>query len=597
MSEHYSDRKYESYKIPKCSKKEEDQSLNPIARTNQIPINYSQDCVFYEIEYDAGWYPDDGKYVMRSAKIEPPPKDEIRERFNQMRDIARANRSFYSGSNKFYDSKVQREKAKIFYKQGMFMKDFEDYYEESVPYSSYYPFYQMMGYEQLRTYFTWRTKVRKGIVEETSLSYAFLYIYELLNNIGVDTPEAGLEKLMLFWKEFRNYEQTVDKYVLKWLKDYHVYYDMPQTFKEFIILNNLGIHYPQIVNSGDDFDLLCSVSKYDIRKSVFYTKDHVELINGCFYCVRDRIRQAFEEAGIDYDGSVFLPGKNMAVWEPFKDALFFPWLRQRDRRVVLSESEIYVCDQNSWKFSKVFTSESGRKFLGYIMKQTEAVLREVTKCKYRITASASAVNPVTVSMLEAVGISLEKLITDTVREYYREKTKTVVRVNPDALNKIRQEALVTQEKLIVEEVPEQDVGKSNLIGTMLTENLDGQKLMEADIVEWVPEKEKSAEQILMEPDWTGRMSGEIDRMELGGSESWDGLKLALNNTELEALVYILQGKNHLKQYADLKGIMLEVLVDGINEKAMDFVGDSILNDGFTVYEDYEEEVKEMVRDI
>lgn len=44
------------------------------------------------------------------------------------------------------------------------MEDFEDDYDGDAPFSMYYPCYQMMGYEQLRTYFSWRSKVRKGFV-------------------------------------------------------------------------------------------------------------------------------------------------------------------------------------------------------------------------------------------------------------------------------------------------------------------------------------------------------------------------------------------------------------------------------------------------
>lgn len=95
------------------------------------------------------------------------------------------------------------------------MKDFEDDYEEAVAYKEYFPYYQMMGYRQLRTYFTWRARVRKGEVEKTSLSYAFLYLYELLNNIGVSDPQEGLDKLLFFWQEFRVFQPEIDKYVLR----------------------------------------------------------------------------------------------------------------------------------------------------------------------------------------------------------------------------------------------------------------------------------------------------------------------------------------------------------------------------------------------
>ena len=174
-------------------------------------IRFVEEAPYYEIEYDSCPMPGVGRFVRRQAdarsgnaglksgagalKIEAPVRDEVRERFNQMRDIARKNQYLYYENSRFYDRKIRQENARIFYEQGMFMKDFEDHYEKEVPFSSYFPSYQAMGYDQLRTYFTWRTRVRQGEIRETSLSYAFLYLYELLNQIGVSDPRDGLEKL------------------------------------------------------------------------------------------------------------------------------------------------------------------------------------------------------------------------------------------------------------------------------------------------------------------------------------------------------------------------------------------------------------------
>ena len=49
---------------------------------------------------------------------------------------------------------------------------------------------------------------------------------------------------------------------------------------------------------------------------------------------------------------------------------------------------------------------------------------------------------------------------------------------------------------------------------------------------------------------------------------------------------VLHGEMELKKFADECGVMLEVLADGINEKAMDIVGDNILSDDFEIYDDY-----------
>ena len=641
MYEENSDKKYESFKIPGRSQDRTGDtapgrpssgcSLSGPERGNQFelspgqPLSPSQeDDLFYEIEYDDGPFPGVGKYVLKAAKIEPPRRDEIRERFDQMRDIARQNRTLYFRSTPFYDRRMQEENSRIFYKQGIFMKDFEDHYEKSVPYTSYFPFYQMMGYEQLRTYFTWRTRVREGTVAETSLSYAFLYIYELLANIGVADPGEGLEKLLFFWKEFRAYDKTIDKYVLKWLKDYHVYYELPHTFREFVAGSGLEQEYPGMWESEDDFDLLCAVSKYDLRRSAFYTEDRAALIRDCFAFTAGRLREVFGKNGLDFDRSIFQPVKNMVPWTPFQGALFYPWMRQRDRRVVLSEKEIYVCSQNCWKFHKTITTESGRQFLGYVMKQMEAVLRKLTKYKYFITTNTRGVNPVTLTILREAGLSLEELITGAVREFYREATKTVVRVDAEALERIRREALLTQEKLTVEEeeewrgaAPGNDTPALDFAGALpgMRRPLPGADSAPAkhpvNARESLAEPAKhpvNARESLTEPaklsvapPEPAASSASFAATESESADSWQELKSALTGTEQAALRLLLrdggdQSGAKLKKFADSQGIMLEILMDGINEKAMDAIGDSLLDSDFAIYEDYIEQVKEMVEE-
>ena len=81
-------------------------------------------------------------------------------------------------------SKYNYNFQELFYRQGMFLADFTDDCTERAMFTRYYPTYHDMTNKQLRTYFTWRTNVRRGIVEKTSASYAMVYCYELLNQIS-----------------------------------------------------------------------------------------------------------------------------------------------------------------------------------------------------------------------------------------------------------------------------------------------------------------------------------------------------------------------------------------------------------------------------
>jgi hypothetical protein len=546
---------YESFKIPERIQRDDGASQSAPKIAEQAALS---DGPFYEIEYGAHPIPGVGKLVLKPQRIEEPEKDAVRDVFTQMRDIARSHRSTYDFS-RFFERRIQNDNSVIFYQQGMFMKDFEDDFADSKPFSQYFPYYQMMGYEQLRTYFTWRTKVRQGNIADTSLSYAFLYIYELLGNIGVNDPQDGLDRLMAFWKGFGVHNKTIDKYVIRWLKDYHIYYTLPHSFKEFAENNNLTGHYPAITDPGEDFGLFCSISRYDIRKSAFYSDDASSMIAACFSFVMDKVRQDFEAAGIRFDDSLFRPTRKLVAWKPFEGALFHHWLKQPDRRIVLSENEIYICKNNDWKFSTIITTEKGRQFIGFVMKQMEAVLRKATKYKFKLTANTNMVHEDTIRILTRSGLFIEKIVPAAVLEYYKEATKTVVTVDHTSLARIRQEALATQESLIVEE-----------------------QAVAAPAPVILPELNQDifADDAITEPPAI--------------SDSWGSLKNVLDDNELKALSVVLHG-DELKAFADECGVMLEVLVDGINEKATDYIGDNLMDEEFVLYDDYREQVQEMLK--
>ncbi len=591
-----------------------------------VPDVFPEEAPYYEIEYDSCPMPGVGKFVLRTDRcreaqgeeISPGAReaaresDPVRERFNQMRDIARESRVLTFGNSRFYDKRIQQENSRLFYRQGMFMKDFEDDCERVLPYSAYFPNYQMMGYGQLRTYFTWRTQVRQGNIQQTSTSYAFLYLYELLNNIGVEGPEEGLERLMVFWDAYRVYDASLDKYVVKWLKDYHIYYELPRPFREFIGENGLEAYYPKLANPEDKFDLYCAISKYDIRKSNFYTEENRALVQDCFYFTMDRLRKAFSGCHADLEEYIFQPTRSMAAWTPFQGALFYPAARQADRRVVLSEKEVYLCSQNRWTFSAMITTESGKRLLGFCLKQMESVLRRLTKYKHKLTANPDALSPVMADELRKDGISLEETVTAAVEEFYREATKTVVRVDSAALERIRREALATQERLIVpEEAPEIAAVSA---GRLRGQDGDGERgafldggggpgiwqdgIRQSAIEQNVIEQNTIEQDAIRQEQIQEDTQSDAQPEELAaGSDPWEQLKAALTETERKALALALEGEGNLKPFADTHGIMLEVLMDGINEKAMDFVGDSLLDDEFVIYDDYTDQVRGMVESI
>ena len=82
------DKRHESYKIPARQQAQEGGAAKALPQTKNATQNSLSDGLFYEIEYGSCPIEGVGKFVLKPQKIEPPEKDDIRELFNSMRDIA-----------------------------------------------------------------------------------------------------------------------------------------------------------------------------------------------------------------------------------------------------------------------------------------------------------------------------------------------------------------------------------------------------------------------------------------------------------------------------------------------------------------------------
>jgi hypothetical protein len=432
------------------------------------------------------------------------------------------------------------------------MSDFVDDYGESAPFSEYYPDYQKMGYRQLRTYFTWRARLRRGEVTEAPVAYAFVYIYELLNNIGVETPAEGFDVLLDFWLRFRKYGLALERYVPRWLKEYYIYYGVPGAFQSLAGERGIAEYYPEAFAYGSDertFAAYADISSYDIRKSRFYGAETAGLARDCFLFVLDRFRGLCADKSACFEDAVFYPCSGKRVWKPFGDALFYHAPDRPDRKIVITKRETYAYRRNHWVRRSAILSDSGRRLVGYIMKAMESELRRAVRFKYSIKARTWSYD---LMELEKLGIDVGETVKSATAEFYAEATRTRVSVDAQALGRIRREAADTRDKLLV---PEDET----------------------------PTAPDSAAQ----PDGVSVHASAPEPAQDDG-DPWGRFLKALTRTERGALDAALQSRD-IDAFADADGVMPEVLADGINQKAADIVGDVILEyDGAAaaVYEDY-----------
>jgi len=535
---------------------------------------------FVEIEIESS------EVAMQGQKITPLVRDPIREKFYDMRSLAPNN------PNTWHD-------AKLFYRQGKFMEDFTDDYDQIAPLSMYASTYQRLGYEQLRTYFTWRTKMQDGEFRDVPVSYLFLHIYELLNNIGAHDPAHGLVKLVRLWDAYRGQSKNLDESIATWLKDYHVYHELPHSFLEFVTKHSLRDLYRKTFLFDFDpettLENWAGIAEYDM--SAFCTGEHRELMRTGFYHAAVAMQKHFESRS---EGMVdFFYFESPKIWWPFDDAIFHPTLSQTNRVVSISASEVYRYENGRWHTRDLTPYGFTNNSMGYFIMVMETALRDLVGFKGKaIKGAARYKNAMSMFSKMTIVDELTHLFESVAKEVYRDATRIVVTVDTQNLSRIREEAEVTQEKLIVDENASQlchsgldPESSCNSLQTKLT-TISINEACPTDFILKIAGQARN--------DGGGNDGGGSNDRDVGNDvqiagNPWSTFKNSLTATELEALQISLSNPNDIKTFASTNNIMLEILADGINEKAMDTIGDNILelSDTMEIYEDYISEIKEL----
>ena len=505
--------------------------------------------------------------------------DPVQERFAQMRRISRTvyQKSMYADAYR----------EQVFYKQAMFMADFEDNYEHTAPFQMYYPNYQVMSHEQLRTYFSWRSMTRKGNIEKTDLSYVFLYIYELINDIGIPDGDDGISKLMSFWSAYRKFTLKLDKYAAGWVKDYFVLNCHGSPFNELLFKYPLLQSFYPPDSEKYTLDYYNRISAYKIKDSIFYTPENEKMLSDCFNHIVYRLNALMNKTNRKFNDLIFERSREI-IWHPFSRAIFFMRPEHNPGRstiVELSDETIYRYRNGRWTYIKGgLFSENGRQIVSYIFRRMEQLLRRVTKFRYKLSADDRYIDKRLLDKL-LPGTGSKGFLSEidlAVKEFYINSKKTVVTVNQVNLEKIRENALITQEKLIV------------IADGGIDDDVSDAQPAQAERLHLPPADAEAINE--SRPDIKQERSFVLNP---GGTSVWDVFASSLLPDELAALTDILKGASvkSMHDFARNSGYMLEVLLDKINQKALDITGDTILEltDKILIFDDYLENLRKAVK--
>lgn len=497
---------------------------------------------------------------------------------------------------------VQRCAEITFVLQGEFVADVEDDYSRSAFFGMTTPMYAAMSNSQLRTYFTWRTDARRGVYRETDKAYVILYVFELLNKIGVRSSDEAFSKLLELWEraEFAKY---LGEILPRWLKDFYAFNNVSGEFPDLGTLRGGSGYDPARqaaieISRGNykgKLGFLADNSAYDIRRSLFYSEKTEPLLDGALEAVLTELAVYCREKGIALDALICGQMKKDYAWRQFSGAVVNLDRMDGFRAVKISPEEGY-CIRRGEPALEEYSLLPQRGVIGFILKSTEARLRVRTGLGRKITvnpamlandvrnrgkAAAAVLNEEFPKIIERAadkfcdenGIFPPKKSADISDDEFIYEAKNV-EIDVSKLADIREQADEIARKLIVGEESEEIADEA------MTEP-EGQ----LDI----PEIEEKARQI-SDDEFSERISGYSVLSE--EKSGWECFAEGLSEDE-RAVLRIMYENGDIAGFCRGSGLLPETVFEKINAAALEFVGDIVIENGGIV-PDYRQEIAEYV---
>lgn len=537
------------------------------------------------------------------------------ERYREMKAISRWEVDEGTGRGRWLSE------AELFYRQGMFMADFEDDYPHPCALNSYFPTYNAMSDRQLRGYFTWRTAVRHGRVEESCLSFAYVYLYELICGIGVSDPLDGFEKLGSFWRAYRAFSPEIDRNARVWLQDYVVYHGLAPnllepsktlsfdralvtlTRAEELVRAQVGargrarrkrgasaLPLPcDAVSEQRLFDAIDTLSTYHLAGSRLAKSEPEALRHVCCAVFVRMSEHYMKQRKHGLTESLFGAQFELA-YTMFGSAVFFEPHRHPDVDYELDEIHRYRCRGGSWSCERYQGNRSRNAKLGQAMRATDRLLREGLGFDHPLKEQGKLPKYLLGFIEEEVGAWID---------WRAAHAPVRIEVDLTRLAGIRRAAADTREALLIDEEREGsgallDAADGNASAPAPTSAVAATEASAGPPAPATPAPAPAAPLVAVAAASAGARVP--DAAGAGAAPSWPGPQTTglgdAETTYLRAL--LVCDRAALSMAAEGSGRSEDMLIDAINEALFDAVGDTVVEygpNGPELIEDYREDVE------
>ncbi len=438
-----------------------------------------------------------------------------------------------------------RDTCRNFYVQGKFMEDYEDDAPWNGELRLYFPTYHDLRLEQLRGYFTWRTALRRGECRPICTSLAYLYIYELLNDIGAADAADSLRKLREFEAVFLDSgigDSGIRRNLRRWMLEKAVVSGLPpETVREYADPETLrrdgalaALRDAKTRTDGEIFDALVVFAGSKLSGS-----PAAQSAEGrCLFARAWRLAAAKHRQEGKSLFTLCFGGCRSHRWDPLANAVYYQHRRPAAGTVQLDETRSYTFNGGAWS-EKCYQERSfNKKLLEGLLHETERQLRLYLNLGRRLQEKSE----------EAWAAPYIREVIEEDRRARAEAERKKVTIDLGGLDRIRQDASLTRDSLLTEE-----------------------DLLEAEAA---AEDAAPAPEEMPEAPAAPRPEGPLDR------------------AQAQLLARLLRGEP-VKDWLAEQRRMPTVEADAINEALFDEIGDSALEcDGDEIFlvEDYREDV-------
>jgi hypothetical protein len=401
-----------------------------------------------------------------------------------------------------------------------------------VPFSCYWPTYDVMSDAQLKWYLYWRSQVRGGVFPQTALSYIFIYVYEIINEVGIEDKEDGLVKLCNVWGEYRAYYSNLDRYLSSWVSDFiaiHFPGGLPDGMLEKITSPEVIARLPDnivtehFLNADEPdeygvnvFDLLMKYSNYKIKSSKFYQAEQFMTeyyLTDVFKFLNKYIKKKNGQ-GIFETYKTTTTQKKM----PYQNAVY-----QGSVKWIESRADDYI------------KNKALQNFITAVIKETENCLRAIVGYKGKLKSG------------------LDDEYARVLRKFIKEKYNN---------KKIEEKANIRIDKSKIKEL------------------IDHSKIIRDKLLADNPESEPEIADEKTEAVESAQVSEPVENTVVRSTDDpHSELTARLSDMQRRILGFIMENNGTVSTSAladAFGGVFVDMEIDSINEAAMDCLGDILL---------------------